>query len=200
MKGTINDSQSSNLSGIKKNTCQSQHVPFFLKTLHKLGTVTTYTQWLDNDSVVTTTAGSMVMREYRSDDITIFFFLHFSVLDTMYQWSMMKNIHSPNLVGIGSWGPEIWLHEYLISPTKISVNWPGFKHLWTRPVYTNFNVANWVLSNIDISGHHEPIHVKFGVWGFFHMFYWNMVMKMLKCKKENLMTSHFSTLYCWSTI
>ena len=45
-----------------------------------------------------------------------------------------------------------------------------------------------------ISGPHEPIHVKFGVWGFFIMFYWNIVMKMLKCKKENLMTSHFSTL------
>ena len=54
-----------------------------------------------------------------------FFFLHFSVLDTMYRWSMMKNIHSQNLVGIGSWGPEIWPHEYLISPTEISVNWPG---------------------------------------------------------------------------
>ena len=49
-----------------------------------------------------------------------------------------------------------------------------------------------------ISGHHEPIHVKFGVWGFFIMFYWNMVMKMLKCKKENLMMSHFSTL--WRTM
>ena len=35
-----------------------------------------------------------------------------------------------------------------------------------------------------ISGHHEPIHVKFGVWGFFIMFYWNIVMKMLKCKKR----------------
>ena len=46
-----------------------------------------------------------------------------------------------------------------------------------------------------ISGYHEPIHVKFGVWGFFIMFYWNIVMKMLKCKKENLMTSHFSTLF-----
>ena len=51
-----------------------------------------------------------------------------------------------------------------------------------------------------ISGHHEPIHVKFGVWGFFIMFYWNMVIKMLKCKKENLMMSHFNTLsstYMW---
>ena len=56
-----------------------------------------------------------------------FFFLYFSVLDTMYQWSMMKNIHSPNLLGIGSWGPEIWLQEYLICPTEISVNWPGSK-------------------------------------------------------------------------
>ena len=28
------------------------------------------------------------------------------------------------------------------------------------------------------------------------MFYLNRVMKMLKCKKENLMISHFSTLYC----
>ena len=27
------------------------------------------------------------------------------------------------------------------------------------------------------------------------MFYSNVVMKMLKCKKENLMTSHFSTLF-----
>ena len=45
-------------------------------------------------------------REYRSDDITKNFSLHFSVLDTMYRWSMMKNIHSPNLVGIGSWGPD----------------------------------------------------------------------------------------------
>ena len=44
------------------------------------------------------------------------------------------------------------------------------------------------------SGPHEPIHVKFGVWGFLIMFYWNMVMKMLKCKNENLMTSHFGTL------
>ena len=41
----------------------------------------------------------------------------------------MKNIHSPHLVGIGSWGPEIWLHEYLISSIEISVNWPGSKQL-----------------------------------------------------------------------
>ena len=74
---------------------------------------------------------SFTLIEYRCDDITKnnFFFLHFSVLDTMYRWRMMENIHSPNLVGNGSWGPEIWPHEYLISPTEISVNWPGSKQL-----------------------------------------------------------------------
>ena len=29
------------------------------------------------------------------------------------------------------------------------------------------------------------------------MFYCNMIMKMLKCKKGNFMTSHFSTLLCY---
>ena len=116
-------------------------------------------------------------------------FLHFSVLDTMCRWSMMKNVHSPNLVGIGSWGLEIWPHEYLISPIKISVNWPGSSY--EPGQFTLISVGLIRYSCGHISGHHEPIHVKFGVWGFFIMFYWNMVMKMLKCKKENLMTSHY---------
>ena len=74
-----------------------------------------------------------------------FFFLHFSVLDTMYWywWIMMKTIHNPNLVGISvHGGPEIWPHEYLISPIEISVNWPGSKQLWARPIYTDFSGAN----------------------------------------------------------
>ena len=99
-------------------------------------------------------------------------FLDFSVLDTMYRWSMMKNIHSPNLVGIGSWGQNSYE--------------PG--------QFTLISMGLIRYSCSHISGHHEPIHVKFGVWGFFIMFYWNIVMKMLKCKKENLMMSHFSTL------
>ena len=45
-----------------------------------------------------------------------------------------------------------------------------------------------------ILGHHEPIHVKFGVWRFFIMLYRNKVMKMLKCKQKILMTSQFGTL------
>ena len=37
--------------------------------------------------------------EHRSDDVTFFFFFNFSVLDTMYRWSMMKNIPQPKLGG-----------------------------------------------------------------------------------------------------
>ena len=43
--------------------------------------------------------------EYRSDDVTKTF-LHFRILNTIYRQSMMKNLHSPNLVGSGSWGPR----------------------------------------------------------------------------------------------
>ena len=55
------------------------------------------------------------------------FFLDFSVLDTMYRWSMIKT--STAQIGWESvqGGPEIWPHGYLISPTEISVNWPGSK-------------------------------------------------------------------------
>ena len=51
-----------------------------------------------------------------------------------------------------------------------------------------------------ISGPHERIRIKFGVLGFFIiiMIYWNIRMKMLKCKNESLMTSHFGTL--WSKL
>ena len=42
-----------------------------------------------------------------------------------YHVSVEHDEKHPHLVGIGSWEPEIWLHEYLISPIEISVNWPG---------------------------------------------------------------------------
>ena len=38
----------------------------------------------------------------------------------------------PKFGGIGSWGPEIWPHEYLISPIEISVNWPGSKQVMNQ--------------------------------------------------------------------
>ena len=77
----------------------------------------------------------------------------------------------------------IWPHEHLISPIEIK-----FK-------FTLISMGLIRYSCGHISDHHEPIHVKFGVWGFFIMFYWSMVTRMLKCKKGNLMTSHFSTLW-----
>ena len=45
-----------------------------------------------------------------------------------------------------------------------------------------------------MSSQHEPFHVNLVCEGF-SLFYWNIVMKMLKCKNENLMTSYFGTLY-----
>ena len=110
-----------------------------------------------------------------------FFFLDFSVLDTLYRWSMIKNYPQPKLFGngfIGARDMAAWIP-----------NDPG--------QFTPISMGLIRYSCGHISGHHEPIHVKFGVWGFFIMSYWNIVMEMLKCKKENLMMSHFSTL-CWS--
>ena len=54
-----------------------------------------------------------------------FFFLVFQRFEYHISVEHDENPHKPNLVGIGSWGPEIWPHEYLISPIEISVNWPG---------------------------------------------------------------------------
>ena len=56
----------------------------------------------------------------------------------------MKNPHTPNLTWIGSWWPEIWLHEYLICPIEISVNWPGSQLFGTRQICTDFSGANQV--------------------------------------------------------
>ena len=55
-------------------------------------------------------------------DVIKFSFLHFSIFVIIFQQNMMKNPHTPNLTWIGSWGPEIWPHEYLISPIENSVN------------------------------------------------------------------------------
>ena len=103
------------------------------------------------------------------------FFWDFNVLDTMYRWSMTKSIHSLNWVGI------------------------CFPSSYEPGQFTLISMGLIRYSCGHISGYHEPIHVNFFVWGFLIMFFWNIVMKMLKCKKENLMTSHFSTLfwYVW---
>ena len=123
-------------------------------------------------------------------------FLHFGALDTMYRWSMMKNIHSQNLVGIGSWGPEIWPHECLISPIKISVNWRGSKH-YEAGQFTLISMGLIRYLCGHISSHHKPIHVKVGVWRFLVMFYWICSWKCWNAKKK-IWWRHTSVLYSLS--
>ena len=67
--------------------------------------------------------------------------------------------------------PKLYMAAW-ISSIEISVNWPGFEHIWTRAIYTVFNGL------ISYScGHMRPIYAKFDVWGFFIMFFWNMFIK-----------------------
>ena len=111
----------------------------------------------------------------------------------MYQWSIMKTIHSPNLVGIGPWGPEIWLHEYLISPTEIGVNWLSSKQLWTRPIYMKFNWANLVFMRPYLG---PPWTNSCQIWcvRVFHHVLLKYGHENAEMQNENLMTSHFNTL------
>ena len=103
---------------------------------------------------------------------------------------MIKAFHSPNLVEIGSWEPEIWPHEYLLAPLK-SVKIGMVPNSYEPGQFPLLSMGLIKYSCGHILGpHHELIHVKFGVWGFF-IIYWSMVIKMLKCKNENFMTSHF---------
>ena len=101
-------------------------------------------------------------------------------------------------------GPEIWPHEYLhvISPIEITVNWSRSNQLQTRPLYSDFN-GGYSYSYSQISGHYEPIHVKFVVWGFsscsieiWSWKFWNTKMKIrwlytsvLYCKDLKTVTS-----------
>ena len=57
----------------------------------------------------------------------------------------MKNLHSPNLVEIGSWGSEIRMHDYLISPTEISV-----KFAWFQTVMNQANLHSFQWSKLGI--------------------------------------------------
>ena len=58
-----------------------------------------------------------------------------------------------------------------------------YKQLWSRPIYTVFQSCDY------ISGHNEPIDAQFVVWGFFIIFYWNIIWsqnsEMKKKRKKN---------------
>ena len=75
-----------------------------------------------------TFASQSTQYRVRKCDVTIFF-LYFGILNTIFWWSIIKNIHSQKFGGNQFMGSEIWPHEYLISLTKVSVNWPGSKQL-----------------------------------------------------------------------
>ena len=132
--------------------------------------------------------------EYRSDDVTKTFFcisaFWIPCLGGAWWTTSTAQIWWESVHG----GPEIWPHEYLLSPIEISVNWPGSNSYEPGQLFTPISMGLIRYSCGHILGHHEPIHVKFGVWRFFIMLYRNMVMKVLKCKQIFLMTSHFGTL------
>ena len=102
----------------------------------------------------------------------------------MSRWSMMKNIHSPNMVGIGSWGPEIWPHEYLLSPIENQCKLAWFQ----QPIIdTEANGAIYTVLGIHVAISWATMNrfmSNLVVWRFFIMLFRNMVMKMLKCKQK----------------
>ena len=65
------------------------------------------------------------------------------------------------MLEIGLWGPEIWLHEYLINPIENSVNW-SVPNSYEPDQFTLLSMG-LTYSYGPISGLQEPIHVKFGV-------------------------------------
>ena len=86
---------------------------------------------------------------------------------------------------MGGGGGEIWLHEYLINP--INSYEPG--------QFTLISMGLIRYSWSHISGSHEPIPTKFGLWMFFIILHRYMVSKTLKCKKSFLWRHRLCTLY-----
>ena len=82
--------------------------------------------------------------EYRSDDVTKNFFcisaFWIPCLGGAWWKTSTAQIWWESVHG----GPRYGcMNTYIVlSPIEISVNWPGSKQLWTRPIYTDFNVAN----------------------------------------------------------
>ena len=93
----------------------------YAPTLHSC---TMGSQWCNFVPVCTITI------EYRGDDITKNFFLiiFFAFQRFGYHVSVEHDEKHPPLK-FGVVGISSWLHEYLISPIEISVNWPGSKQL-----------------------------------------------------------------------
>ena len=100
----------------------------------------------------------------------------------------MKNPHTPNLTWIGSW-PEIWPHEYLISPTEMSVKLASF--------ITVLEPGQFTLISMGLIRYQKylgpPWTDSHQIWAV-DVFY-SLVSKILKCKKSFLWCHRFCTLY-----
>ena len=70
-------------------------------------------------------------------------------------------------------GPQdIRPHEYLISLTENKCKLAWFLTDMNKAMqFTLLSMGLISYSRDHISGHHEPIHAKFAVWGFLIMFY-----------------------------
>ena len=121
-----------------------------------------------------------------------FLYMQFSIFMTIFQQIMMKNPRTQNLTLIGSWWREIQLHEYLISPTEISVNQPG-SYFWNQAILHSVGLIRYSCGHI--SHPNEKISTKFGLWMFFIMLYRYMVCKKLKCKFIYLFLFYFLLIY-----
>ena len=119
-------------------------------------------------------------------DVIKFSFLHFSFSWPYFSRTWWKPSH---LTWNSSWWPEVWPHEYLFSSIEVSVNWP-FPNSFEPGQFALISMGLIRHSCGHISGHHELFHLRV----FFIMFYWNMVMKMLKLKKNDDVTLQYSII------
>ena len=132
--------------------------------------------------------------EYRSVTSSNFLFCISAFSWPYFSKTWWKTL-TPNLTWIDSWWPEIWPHEYLISPTEISVNWPGSKQLWTRPIYTDFNGANLVFMQLYLEPPWTNPHQIWTVDVFHHAPPIHGIQNAEMQKKVFLWRHHFCTLY-----
>ena len=117
--------------------------------------------------------------EYQSDGVTrTFFFFCIQLLNAIYWWHMIKDIHNRNLVESvhGAQNMAAWMPNYYY--------WKQFLTDWHHPNFTLISMGLISYSCSHVSGQLEPIHAKCLVWEFFITFFLNMVMKCLKSKKK----------------
>ena len=80
-----------------------------------------------------------------------------------------------------------WWHHYehcMDAPHSIATHLFYLHHSYEPGQFTLISMGLIRYACCHISGHHEPIPTKFGLWIFFIMLHRYMVSKTLKCKKK----------------